>query len=146
MTYSEKGKRKTEALSLPFKEALRSYLRHKYPSKPEQEKLAKEVNRSYSTITGFIYNGIGGHELQYALLAVSLKLTSKSKVEKFIEEKQALFFSKAEKDMPPSIKLFFELYNNTDEDLLHYFMQTLSLNIKLAKEFNLEIKKQKKKR
>ena len=42
MTYGEKGKRKTEALSLPFREALRAYLRHKYPSKPDQEKLAEK--------------------------------------------------------------------------------------------------------
>ena len=145
MTYGEKGKRKTEALSLPFKEALRSYLRHKYPSKSKQEKLAKEVNRSYSTVAGFIYNGIGGYELQYALFAVSLNLTSKSKVEKFIEEKQALFFSKSEKDLPPSIKLFFELYNNTEEDALYYFMQVASLNIKIAEDFDFEVRKRKKK-
>ena len=145
MTYGEKGKRKTEALSLPFREALRSYLRYKYPSKPDQEKLAEEVNRSYSTITGFIYNGIGGYELQYALFAVSLKLTSKSKVEKFIEEKKALFFSESKENQPPSIKLFFELYNSTDEDLLYYFMQVLFLNVKLAKEFHLEVKNHKKK-
>ena len=144
MTHGKKGNRKTEALSLPFREALRSYLRHKYPSKPDQEKLAQEVGRPYSTVIGFIYNGIGGYELQYALFAVSLKLTSKSKVEKFIEEKKALILSKS-KDQPPAIKLFFEIYNSTDEDLLYYFMQVLSLNVKLAKEFDLEPKKLKKK-
>ena len=83
--------------------------------------------------------------MQYALFAVSLKLTSKSKVEKFIEEKQALFFSESKENQPPSIKLFFELYNSTDEDLLYYFMQVLFLNVKLAKEFNLEVKNHKKK-
>ena len=142
---NKKKKRKTELLSEPFKKALQSYLRYKYPSRKAQKTLAKEVERPLATILGFMYNGIGGHELQYALLAISLKLNSKSKVENFVEEKQALLLSKTEKEVSAATKLFYKLRNNSDENLLLYFMQTLDFNIKLAKEFDFQIKKRKKK-
>ncbi len=138
--------KKTEQLSTPFKEALQLYLRHKYPTRTALKELAKEIERPFSTVAGFVYSGVGGHELQYALLAVSLKLTSRSKVEKFIKEKQFLFFSEVEKKMTPAVKLFFELYNNTNEDLLHYVMQVASLNVKIAEEFDFEVRKKRKKK
>ena len=144
MTQSNKKKRKTEVLGAPFKKALQAYLRHKYPSRNLQEALAQEAERPLATILGFMYNGIGGHELQYTLLAISLKLNTKSKVENFIEEKQALFLSKNEKEVSEATKLFFKLHNSADENLLLYFMQTLDFNVKLAKKFNFQIKKQKK--
>ena len=138
------SKKKTEILSAPFKTALQAYLRHKYPTKEKQQALAAKVDRPFSTISGFIYNGIGGHELQYALFAASQRLTTKAQVEQFIEKKQVALFSASQKDLSPSMKLFLKLYNNTDEELLYYFMQTVSMNIKLANDLGITLDSKKK--
>ena len=134
--------RKSEQLSLPFKKALQAYLRHKYPRINDQKRLAELIDRPFSTVSGFIYNGIGGHELQYSLLAISLGLDNAAAVESFLQEKQALFLLQAPK-LPPSAKLFFDLFNDTEEELLCFFIQAAALNIKLAQEFNFAKTKKK---
>ena len=129
--------RKSEQLSLPFKKALQAYLRHKYSRTNDQKRLAELVDRPFSTVSGFIYNGIGGHELQYSLLAISLGLDNAAAVESFLQEKQALFLAQTPQ-LPPSVKLFFDLFNDIEEELLCFFIQAAALNIKLAQEFNFE--------
>ena len=131
---------KSALLSLPFKEALQAHLRHNYPTTDHQKELAALVERPFSTVSGFIYNGIGGHELQYSLFAASLGLNTKYEVEEFLREKQVLFLSQSE-GLAPSVRLFYDLFNNTDEELLYFFMQSVAFNIDLAKEFNVTIKK-----
>ena len=135
-----KTKKKSVLLSLPFRETLQTYLRHKYPTKESQKKLALLVERPFSTISGFIYNGIGGHELQYSLFATAIGLKTQQEVEEFLKEKQAIFLSQS-KDPAPSVKLFYTLFNSTDEEMLYFFMQSVAINIKLAQEFNVTIKK-----
>ena len=135
-----KSKKKSALLSSPFRGALQAYLRHRYPTKEGQKELALLVERPFSTISGFIYNGIGGHELQYSLLAASLGLKTKQDVEEFLKEKQAIFLSQS-KDIAPSVKLFYTLFNKTDEEILYFFMQSVAINIDLAKEFDMTIKK-----